>query len=172
MILSLTANRGHIFALVNQPFAPSTKPIGLRVAVNHRLSPENVDAIVTSGVVAIDAVTATILLRLFAFGRRHFAAHGEVGGHVVRVPANPTISSFSSNANRLILIGQVKSAIEVVGLHNVRGWAVIILSAALRWQKIRVATVLGDFDGPFAILGVVAQLEGQLVAGVRSVHVH
>ena len=108
----------------------------------------NDDAVVHSRE-AVDAVTAAVFLTYRADGRVGQTPQLNVG-IVHGGPTDPTIASLLTDADRLILVGQVEAAVVVVRLYDGVGRAEIVLGAAFRRQQLRVAVVLSDFDGPLS----------------------
>ena len=108
-------------------------------------------------------------------GRIYFHTDGKIVGGS-RVVANSALIFLSSNANVLILVGQMGATFEVERLHNSHRVSIIILQTPVRSQIKRVANILRDFNCPFAGASSVytcgADMERQYITFVTCVQIH
>ena len=108
-------------------------------------------------------------------GRIYFHTDGKIIGGS-RVITNSALVFLPTNANILILVGQMGAAFKVERLYNSHRVSVIVLQTAVRSQIKRVANVLRDFNCPFAGASSVytcgADMERQYITFVTCVQIH
>lgn len=127
---------------------------------------------------AIPVSAHTIFLPSAAIEIFSNQAHASLGrdfevGNSCSSVADTAHVALATDANSLVLVGQVKAASVVEGLEGASVGSEKVLKAAIGGLVDVIARVLGHTDGPLTHGGSgVGQLEGQDVAFVRSINVH